>query len=155
MRLYLAQHGKSTDEKEDPERPLTPKGVRETETIGRLVAGSGLVKVKKILHSAKLRARQTAEIFASFLAPPEGTREIEGISPMDEPSVLAGFIESEKDDLMIVGHLPHLSKTVSILVVGDENEQIAIFRNSGVISLEKQADGSWAIVPLFAFGSEI
>jgi len=69
--LYLAQHGKSFSEAEDPERRLTPEGVAETERGAGLLAAVG-VKVAEVLHSGKARARQTAEIFSRRLGAPSG-----------------------------------------------------------------------------------
>jgi phosphohistidine phosphatase len=40
--------------------------------------------VSTIYHSGKLRAKQTAELFAQFLAP-ASVEEIEGLSPLETP----------------------------------------------------------------------
>lgn len=47
-------------------------------------------------------------------------------------------------DLMIVGHLPHLSRLVSLLIIGNPDIKIVEFRYSGVLRLSK-AEGNWVI----------
>ena len=58
MRVYLIQHGEARSEEEDPERPLTDKGRNTVESVSKYIAPLGL-GVTQIVHSYKLRARQT------------------------------------------------------------------------------------------------
>jgi phosphohistidine phosphatase len=76
--------------------------------------------------------------------------ETKGINPMDDPEKCAGIIKKERQDIMIVGHLPNLSKVVSLMVIGDTERQIAAFSFSCVICIEKQPDGSWTMAPVFS-----
>jgi phosphohistidine phosphatase SixA len=66
MRLYLVQHGEAKPEAEDPERPLTSRG---TEDVKRVAGTLRKLQIKqpKIVHSGKLRAKQTAEILGQGL----------------------------------------------------------------------------------------
>ena len=80
MNIYLAQHGEAKSEKEDLQRPLTDKGREEVESVARYVAGCE-IEVAEILHSGRLRAKQTAELFAQYLSPPQGIREVKGARP--------------------------------------------------------------------------
>ena len=80
MEIYLVQHGEAKPESEAPERPLTDKGRTEVESVAYYVAGLG-VKVSRIVHSGKLRAKQTAEIFAQKLRPSQDTVGQEGLGP--------------------------------------------------------------------------
>jgi phosphohistidine phosphatase len=131
MRIYLVQHGKSKSEEEDPEKPLTEEGRKESEAMAKSLKGR--VKISKIYCSKKLRAKQTAEIFSKALGvKPE---PVDGLAPndrIDEATVLLA------DGVIIVGHLPHLSKLASKLLVHDETRDIVKFSNSGVLCLEKE-----------------
>ena len=149
MKVYFVQHGEAEDEKKDLLRPLSEKGRFETGRIAGLLAVSGMVKINRVYHSGKLRAKQTAEIFAGALGAADMVHEVKGLMPMDNPSDCIKMIEAETEDIMIAGHLPHLAKTVSKLLCGDENKKIAVFYYSGVICVEKQQDNSWAVVPVF------
>ncbi|WP_069808097.1 phosphohistidine phosphatase SixA [Vulcanisaeta thermophila] len=140
--LYLVQHGKSFSEEQDPERRLTPEGVDETERVARYLASLG-VRVYEIIHSGKTRARQTAEILARYL----GASRVyasDGLNPNDDPGVWVGRVKSLTSDLMIVGHLPHLSRLVSLLLVGNPEVKVVEFRYSGVLKLVGSG-GSWSI----------
>ncbi|MBR9987596.1 MAG: histidine phosphatase family protein, partial [Desulfosarcina sp.] len=83
MALYLVQHGKSLPKAEDPEKGLSGEGKMETERIAD-VAGGYRVRISKILHSGKKRARETAEILSMRLSPMSGSESVEGMNPMDD-----------------------------------------------------------------------
>ena len=149
MEVYLVQHGEAKPESEDPERPLTDKGRAEVESIARYVAGLG-VKVARILHSGRLRAEQTAGIFAQHLVPPEGVLEQRGLGPMDDPQEAKRLIEQAGKTLMIVGHLPHLSRLTALLILGDPEKEVVRFSMGGVVYLGRSDDSwsiRWALVP--------
>src|SRR5947207_394018 len=104
MRLFLVQHAEAKSEEEDPERPLTARGVDDARRVARLAAEEGGVAVTRIWHSGKTRARQTAEIWGQALGAP--AEQVEALAPLDDPSVWATRLASEEQDLMLVGHLP-------------------------------------------------
>ncbi len=146
MRIYLVQHGKAYTKEEDPERRLTEEGVKETEKIAKYLYEVG-VKPRKIFHSGKKRAQMTAEILAKYLEV-EDVEETEGINPLDEPDIIIEKLKDIEYDVMIVGHLPHLSKLTSRLV--NTEDEIVKFRYSGVLSLRKTDEGykiEWYITP--------
>ncbi|MCZ2845213.1 MAG: histidine phosphatase family protein [Candidatus Bathyarchaeota archaeon] len=60
MKLYLVQHAEAKQEEEDPARPLSEKGWENLDKISDFLKGKD-IKVSKIFHSGKLRAKQTAE----------------------------------------------------------------------------------------------
>ncbi len=146
MKIYLVQHGKAYTKEEDPERRLTEEGIKETEKIAKYLYEVG-VKPRKILHSGKTRARMTAEILSKYLGV-DNVEETKGINPLDEPDIIIEKLEEIDYDVMIVGHLPHLSRLTSKLL-GSEGE-IVKFRYSGVLSLKKTEEGyriEWYITP--------
>ncbi|MHA1470828.1 MAG: phosphohistidine phosphatase SixA [Candidatus Asgardarchaeia archaeon] len=152
MQLYFVQHGEAKRKEEDTSRPLTDKGVRDAEKVAKYVSNLG-IKVKKIFHSGKLRAKQTAEIYARYLNPEEGVFEADGLNPLDPPDIWVNRLKEMSEDIMLTGHLPHLSKLTSILITGDENQEIIKFRNAGVVCLERDEQGKWII--LWAITPEI
>ncbi len=140
--VYLVQHGKAFDEKVDPERRLTPEGVSETERVARFLGGVG-VAVTEIVHSGKARARQTAEIMARYLGV-GSVREVDGLNPNDDPRIWFERISGLSHDIMIVGHLPHLSRLTSLLIMGNPDIRVVEFRYSGVLKLSR-VEGGWVI----------
>jgi len=106
MALYLVQHGKSLAKDVDPDQGLSEEGITEVKHIAG-VAKNYNVSVSRIQHSGKTRARQTANIFASSLAPGTSVEERSGINPLDDAKAVAHTLDA-KDNLMLVGHLPFM-----------------------------------------------
>ncbi len=146
MEIFLVQHGEAKSEEEDPKRPLTDKGKEDVTTVAELVAERGL-KVEKVYHSGKTRAKETAEIFARQLKIKE-IEGIKGIGPLDDPSIAKELIEKSEKSIMIVGHLPHLSKLVSLLLINNPDKEIVKFQMGGMIGLRRVEKG-WFITCFF------
>lgn len=141
MELYLVQHGESKKEDEDPARPLTERGRTEVERVARAVARLRL-DVEEIVHSGKLRARETAEILGAHLLPTRGPLEMAGLSPKDDPSAAREAIVKATGPLVVVGHLPHLSRLTSLLVTGDTGKEIVTFRMGAMVCLSGEGPGT-------------
>ncbi len=139
-RLYIVQHGKAYPKEVDPDRKLTEEGIKETQVIARLLASKN-VKISKIFHSGKTRARMTAEIIGEVLNVKD-IYEAEGLSPLDDPNIWARRISEFDEDIILVGHLPHLSKLVTILLNIDR--EVVKIRYSSVLCLLDE-DGRWVI----------
>ncbi len=119
IELYVLRHAHAGDstawEGADELRPLTDKGRRQAERLGRLLALAGFAP-DAILTSPLARSRETAEIVADVL----GVRA--RVEPrLGEPLDLA-TLEAILDDAgsprrpLIVGHDPDFSELVSELV---------------------------------------
>ena len=150
MPIYLVQHGKSLPKGIDQEKGLSGEGRAETEKTAGEAKEFG-IHVSSILHSGKKRARQTAEILAEVLNPDEGVREMSGLNPMDDVSLVSETIENA-ENLMIVGHLPFLANLVSYLITGSVEKTVIKFQNSGILCLDINPDEKvwmikWALMP--------
>ena len=144
MALYLVQHGKSLSKDMDPERGLSEEGRAETKRIAEVAAGYH-VNVRSIQHSGKKRARETAEIFHALLGPGAGFEEITGLNPLDDVSTMAERI-TDREDMMLVGHLPFMEKLTALLITGKEDKPVFRFQNSGIVCLDQdETSGFWAI----------
>ena len=132
-RIYFAQHGLAVDKKDDPERPLSKDGIEQSKIVAKFLQGSE-TSLDRIFHSGKLRAAQTAEIFANALHI-SSTSVIEGLSPNDDVTLLAQDLNIS--NALYVGHLPHLEKLVTYLITGNDGGSVISFRNSAVVCLEK------------------
>jgi phosphohistidine phosphatase len=143
MTLFLVQHGEAKPETEDPDRSLTHRGAEVIERMADWAARMG-IKVEQIRHSGKLRAEQTATIFANHLNPPRGVIAVQGLTPLDSVNSVAPSLQGEQGSIMLVGHLPHLSRLVSLLVTGNPDNVVVRFRNAGIVCLSQQ-EKKWAI----------
>lgn len=145
MALYLIQHGKSLPKDQDPDQGLSQEGIAETQRMAKLAKDHGVV-VSQIRHSVKTRARQTAEIFAKALNPQEGIQEVSGIQPLDDVAEYARLLDPGQN-IMLVGHLPFMEKMTSYLITGSIDKPVFKFQNSGIVCLDKDAEGrSWLIL---------
>ena len=143
MKLYLVQHGEAKTKDQDPDRSLTNKGRENSEKTACFASEQAHISVETVLHSNKARSKETAEIMAAYLLPPKGIIQKEDLSPNDNPKVWADSLSQEQEDLMVVGHLPHLPRLASLLLLSDSGRDIVAFTPGTVVCLEKS--GGWQI----------
>ena len=138
--VVLVQHGRAKSEQEDPARPLTEEGKKETEKIAKFIAR--FFKADIIYHSGKKRAEETAFELARYIG--GEVKRTEGIAPLDPPDQAVKIIEREgvEKNVVIVGHLPNLSRVVEKLCGAD----CVKFIYSGAVCLAKDEDGKWKVL---------
>ncbi len=145
MKLYLVQHGEAKPEAMDPERPLTAKGAEEVKRVSEATKQLQ-IRLSKIVHSGKLRARQTAEILGRGLdLSPSLVQAAAELNPKDDIRPWVERIQKEPEDLMIVGHLPFLEKLASHLLCGDKKAELILFRYGAIVCLEQKEDKGWVV----------
>ncbi|MBN2402757.1 MAG: phosphohistidine phosphatase SixA [Spirochaetes bacterium] len=145
MGLYLVRHGEAAAEEVDPNRPLTPRGKADVLKTAAFLKGK--VTVDIIWHSTKLRARETASLYAGAFSPAHGLLEKQGLAPNDPVgNIMDDIINTKHEHLMIVGHLPFLSRLASLLIAGTESGNVLVFRPGGVAYLEHTDKGNWSAV---------
>jgi phosphohistidine phosphatase len=143
MKLYLVQHGEASPKDIDPERPLTNQGRADVEAMAQRLKRSG-IHVRRVIHSGKLRARQTAEILAASIAP-EVEQDVSSLmNPNDNPAAFDWQSESWDQDTLIVGHLPFMARLVSHLLLGDSALSLVQYQPGSVVCLEHD-DGNWQL----------
>ena len=145
MKLYCVRHGEAESADVDSERPLTQNGQREVERVAHYLHAHD-VKVSHIMHSTKLRAKETAEIFAQALTSGQVT-ECESILDEDANVVaLMEMIATWTDDTLIVGHLPFMPRLISGLVIGNPDiYPIVNYPPAGIVCLEHFDQRRWII----------
>ncbi len=152
MHLYLVQHGLAVPKDEDPARPLSEQGRKD---IGRMAAFLARTRpaIGRVVHSGKVRAMQTALVFAETIGPGRIVEQAaDGLAPKDAPDMFADVVNTWTDDTMIVGHLPHLARLTGLLVSGDADETVVHFQPGTVVCLERGENGggwtvAWAVRP--------
>jgi phosphohistidine phosphatase len=137
MKLYLMRHGDAT--KDEP-RVLSKRGKKESRRVAKFLYDAG-IKPSAILCSGAIRARDTAEIVSRELGVP--VEEADGLNPEDDAHLWLDRIREKSEDTMLVGHLPHLSRLVSLLLMGEERDLLD-FRKSSVACLESSGE-AWVI----------
>jgi phosphohistidine phosphatase len=115
MRLYFLRHGLAADREdwpaeEDFARPLTARGQDQLKRTAETLAALDL-RLDVILTSPLTRALQTAEIVAKRLDMLDRLVPDQRLSPGFEVGQLSA-------NLMLVGHEPDFSQTISALIGG-------------------------------------
>ena len=146
MHIYLVQHGAAVPKKEDPERPLSDSGSEEIKRMASFLARSR-VSSARVIHSGKLRALETALLLVEVLGPGNLVEEVaSGLAPNDSTDEVFEAIDGWTEDTIVVGHLPFMSKLVSRLVTGNENETVVHFKPGSIACLERGENGSgWTV----------
>jgi len=144
LKVLLVRHGESTSTVENPQRPLAITGRQHAEQMATWLDRCGY-GVEEIIHSSKLRARQTAKIFGYRLGIHAArVQERTGLKPHDDPAPIAEMLELDRRPVMIVSHLPFLNRLASLLLVGDPDRLQFQFSDAGAVILVK-VSGGWRI----------
>jgi phosphohistidine phosphatase len=159
MNLYVIRHAIAVDEgtseyESDSERPLTDKGRKKMRQIAKALRNLG-VEFDLILSSPYVRARETAEILADVFKMKKKLDFSDNLIPLGNPELLITEVNEKYsvNSLALVGHEPHLSTLVGLLVA--ENAKIDVtLKKGGVCYLsaddlhqEHRATLEWLLTP--------
>ncbi|MGZ9225910.1 MAG: phosphohistidine phosphatase SixA [Anaerolineales bacterium] len=159
MNLYVIRHAIAVDEgtseyESDSERPLTDKGRKKMRQIAKALRNLG-VEFDLILSSPYVRARETAEILADVFKMKKKILFSDNLIPLGNPELLITEVNEKYsvNSLAVVGHEPHLSTLVGLLVA--ENAKIDVtLKKGGVCYLsaddlhqEHRATLEWLLTP--------
>jgi phosphohistidine phosphatase len=107
--------------------------------IAKGMQASGL-SYDLVLSSPYLRAHQTAEIVTQVLTTPEGVVLAETLTPEGNPRQLVEALRidhRERQDVLLVGHEPYLSRLISTLLTGGPNLSV-MMKRGGLCALDVQ-----------------
>lgn len=151
MNVYLVQHGQALSEERDPQRRLSDEGRTAAAMVAGHVAALGSrfmdPPLTQIWHSGKLRAEQTADVYARALAPALTPTPRGGMNPQDDPAAVYETLIALRDQpgaLLIVGHLPHLARLTGLLLADDAEKAVVGFVNAGIVKVCPTESG-WAV----------
>ena len=144
MKMYLVQHGEALSRDEDHARPLSPRGQQDVQAVAEMLDAAG-IRVARVWHSGKLSAAQTAEMLARRVYPRGRPEAINGIKPNDSLAEYSQDADVWEEDTLIVGHLPFMSRLVSMLVGGDPDHELVSYYPGSVVCLERSGAHSWRV----------
>jgi phosphohistidine phosphatase len=124
--LWLLRHAEAADGFPDDERPLTKRGVAQSEAAGRALVILQ-ARIDACLSSPKLRALQTAELVCEALGIEVTVEQRLSGEPFDANDRVAGL-----GDVLLVGHDPSFSLTLHDLTGAQ-----ARMRKGGVAGIAK------------------
>lgn len=144
MKLYIQRHGEAASKLEDPERGLTRAGRIGIDTLAVRLKNRG-VCFDQALHSSKARARQTAEIMTSVLAPAATLVEYGHINPNDDPHVILAEIQGWHRDILISSHLPFVPALLELLQGNSGATGTLAFTPGAIACLNRLPTGKWQL----------
>ena len=135
MNLYLVRHGDALSDAQDPARALSPNGRRELEQLAGALAPH--IRATTIVHSGKTRAEQSAEILRAKALTNASVEVQAGLNPNDDVAGMADALQHESRELVVVGHLPYVSRLASLLTCGDAERTVFAFDTGTCLALER------------------
>jgi phosphohistidine phosphatase len=137
MLVYLIRHAEAVDTVPDHARVLSAHGRDQVARLGRFLRGSDAFRPAEIWHSSLVRARETAQLLVRDLTMTVPTSEVAGITPEDDPELVAERLGRASKSVAIVGHEPHLSALGSLLVTGSTDPVVFAMKKGAVLALER------------------
>ena len=134
------RHGETVSGMPDWQRVLSDKGRAQSSAMAQSARRHGL-SVAWVYHSGILRAQQTAELVAAVLAPEQGLREISGLCPDDDPLIVKARVDSANHSVLLVSHLPFLSRLAGLMTTGDSDRSVIEFGPATLVCLTRHANG--------------
>jgi phosphohistidine phosphatase len=129
MRLTLIRHAIAEEGADDAARALSKEGRKRFRREVEALEALG-VRFSRVLHSPKRRAVETAEL----LRPLVGGELVEVALLAHAPSEEL-FEAMTGDDLALVGHEPHLSTLLAMLVSGDRTLGARVELKKGAVAM--------------------
>jgi phosphohistidine phosphatase len=136
MQLFLVHHAEAVSPIVDAERPLSLSGRVHAESLAAAARDAG-VKPAVIWHSGKRRSRETAEAFWRACNPLAPLRMVRGLRPEDSAEWMHQVVKAEDQDVLLVGHMPHLPALLALLIGP------GAFPLHGLVWLERDEHGAF------------
>lgn len=146
MNVYILRHGLAVERgspgyARDSERPLTPKGERRTWQAAEAMEAMG-ISFDVVLTSPFVRARRTAEIVVEAFNIPKRMQFSDDLKPDGSFKQLVQHLNSLRpvpENILLVGHEPHLSGFISLLIAGDSQAITLILKKGGFCKLSAKS----------------
>ena len=130
MTVFLVHHAEALSPHVDPQRPLSRTGIKQADWLAAQAKTRGVVPAL-IWHSGKLRSRQTAEAFLLACNPFASFKLVRGLRPEDPTMWMVDMVEAEDQDVLLVGHMPHMPALSRVLASIDD------FPLHGMVAVER------------------
>jgi len=146
MIIIFVRHATAMDKKKfaksgnpDSERPLTAKGLKDINRIGKILKKHIIEKVDVIYSSPYKRAMQTAEVLSGIYKKDIKKAEFLSADETDYNQMLSLLLKQpNKSVIIMVGHNPSLGNLIGKLVVNRPVPVVSLDKSGvAVVRLEK------------------
>lgn len=153
MKLFLLRHAHALPGEVDVARRLSPKGRRQVRDLAVAPVSEAISAARLIEHSTLVRALETAQLFQKYFSKQTPLHVLKGIAPDDSPEVTARLLARSSRSRLIVGHNPHLSILLGLLLGLERGAESIKFRKAGMVGMErlsrptkKRPYGTWRLL---------
>jgi len=131
VQLYLLRHGDALPAgfDDDAQRPLSLLGEGQARSAAQFI-GKLNVRFDAILCSPLLRARQTAHVVQEKQGGIDLITTEHLVPSSDHRQIFSQLNQHSWEKVLLVGHEPHLSTLVSLLISGSRNARIEMKTSS-------------------------
>lgn len=134
MTLVLMRHGIANEVSQDSLKGLSSKGIIKVKEAANQLYATDL-KLDAIWHSPKERAKQTALIIAKNDKHSPSLVEREELVPNAAPEIIYHEINSSRQVICLVSHLPLLDELTSLLLFGHTHDTCLSFGCGTIVTL--------------------
>ncbi len=153
MKLFLLRHAHALPGEVDAIRRLSPKGRRQVRGLSKVAIAEAVAAVRAIEHSPLVRSLETAQLLQKHFKVSIPLRIVQGITPEDSAVVTARELGKSASPRLIVGHNPHLSILVGMLLGLKLGAEGIKFRKATMVTLgridrpsPKHPFGKWRLL---------
>jgi phosphohistidine phosphatase len=125
MHIFFLRHGDASSDSRysDSERPLTDLGMRQAKQVGSFLQRMN-VNIDAALSSPLKRAQETAAIVLSKIYNRQIAVSELLLNGTDPKRLFEQLDKREAPSVLLVGHEPFLSETISLLIGGNRKVEI-------------------------------
>jgi phosphohistidine phosphatase len=125
MFIYFLRHGEASSNSRyhDNERPLTDLGNKQASYVGKFLHCTK-THINIILTSPLVRACETGAIVQSTICAPRIETTELLVNGSNQKHLFKQIAEFDVESILLVGHEPFLSDTISLLIRGDKKTDI-------------------------------
>lgn len=150
MQHYLIRHAHAIDFEPDAARPLSGKGRSQAVKLGAFLRLNRAFAPDEIWHSSLLRSRETATLLAAAVAFAGSVKEVVGLEPEADPSLMARTLAGSKRSIAVVGHEPHLGVLASLFLIAQPARPVVQMKKCAALAIDGGGaywQVSWHLVP--------
>ena len=125
MLIYFLRHGDASSDAcyHDSERPLTKLGNRQASYVGNFLQYTK-TQINFILTSPLKRAREIGTIVQSIINTPKIETTEYLVNGANPKQLFKQIVELDVESVLLIGHEPFLSDTISLIIGGISNINI-------------------------------
>jgi phosphohistidine phosphatase len=127
MLLFFLRHGDASSDPryDDIKRPLTDLGIRQATQVGTFLHRMDST-IELVLSSPLKRAQETASCVLSTMKKQQIITSEFLLNGSDPRQLFEQLHTLSPESVLLVGHEPHVSETISLLISGNRKVEIEI-----------------------------